>query len=143
MIRKLEKRDLEKVSKIWLDCNILAHNFINSNYWKSNFAEVKKLLEKAECYVYLNDENEVLGFIGLDNEYIQGIFVYSKIQSNGIGKKLLDFVKQNKSKLSLNVYQKNMRAIKFYKREAFKIIKEDFDENTGEKEYFMIWENKY
>lgn len=140
MIRKLKKSDIDEVSRIWLDINILTHNFIDSSYWKSNFYGVKKLLEEAECYVFVNDMNEVLGFIGLDNEYIQGIFVCKSFQSNGIGKKLLDFVKENKSNLTLNVYQKNIRAIRFYERENFKIIKEDFDDNTCEKEYFMKWE---
>lgn len=63
MIRKLKKSDIDEVSRIWLDINILTHNFIDSSYWKSNFYGVKKLLEEAECYVFVNDMNEVLGFI--------------------------------------------------------------------------------
>ena len=61
------------------------------------------------------------------------------MQSRGIGKRLLDFVKTKKTELRLNVYQKNMRAIRFYQREGFKILREGMDEATGEKDYEMTW----
>lgn len=139
MIRKLRKDDIEQVSKIWLDTNINAHNFIDKNYWKDNFEIVKDLFFKAEIYVYANDANIIQGFIGLDDNYIEGIFVCENAQSQGIGKQLVDYVKKFKSNLSLKVYKKNIRAIKFYQRESFEIKNESIDEDTGEKEYFMEW----
>lgn len=79
---------------------------------------------------------------GLSDKYIEGIFVSDEVQSHGIGKLLLDYVKDRKAKLSLNVYQKNTRAIHFYQREGFKIQQEGLDEATGEKEYVMLWKPK-
>ena len=37
MIRKMEKSDLDRVSKIWLDTNIKAHDFIPAQYWEKNY----------------------------------------------------------------------------------------------------------
>ena len=71
---------------------------------------------------------------------IEGIFINSEAQSRGLGKSLLDFVKEKKERLHLNVYQKNTRAINFYKKEGFKIESTTIDEITKEKEYFMVWE---
>ena len=68
------------------------------------------------------------------NQYIEGIFVSDEMQSCGIGKLLLDYVKDKKVSLRLNVYQKNARAISFYQREGFIIQCEGLDEATGEKE---------
>ena len=65
------------------------------------------------------------------------------MQSHGIGKKLLDYIKNKKTKLQLNVYQKNVRAILFYQRERFIIQSEQLDESTGEKEYVMSWESNF
>ena len=98
------------------------------------------MLGQAEVYVY-EEENEIQGFVGLDNDYIAGLFVRSGMQSNGIGKQLLDFVKDVKQQLRLNVYQKNTGAVRFYQREDFLVQRESTDENTGEKEYVMIWSN--
>ena len=141
MIRALQKADIERVAEIWLDSNLKAHHFIPEQYWKSNFGLVKKMLSQAEVYVY-EEDRDIQGFTGLNGEYIEGIFVSAVMQSQGIGKMLLDYVKSKKEKLLLNAYQKNVRAINFYRREGFQIQCEGLDEITGEKDYVMIWQRK-
>ena len=131
MIRELQKADITKVADIWLDTNIKAHNFISAQYWESNYELVKEMLLQAEVYV-CERNGEIQGFIGLNGDYIEGFFVCDRLQSQGIGKLLLDFVKESRTQLSLNVYQKNTRAIHFYQREGL-------DEATGEKDYVMTW----
>lgn len=141
MIRELRKVDINKVAEIWLDTNIKTHYFISAQYWKSNFELVKELLLQATVYVY-EDKQEIQGFIGLSNEYIEGIFVSAEMQSQGIGKILLNYVKGKRNKLILNVYQKNTRTISFYQREGFEIQYSGLDEATGEKDYVMAWQQK-
>ena len=141
MIRELRKVDINKVAEIWLDTNIKTHYFISAQYWKSNFELVKELLLQATVYVY-EDKQEIQGFIGLSNEYIEGIFVSAEMQFQGIGKILLNYVKGKRNKLILNVYQKNTRAISFYQREGFEIQYSGLDEATGEKDYVMAWQQK-
>ena len=141
MIRELRKVDINKVAEIWLDTNIKTHYFISAQYWKSNFELVKELLLQATVYVY-EDKQEIQGFIGLSNEYIEGIFVSAEMQSQGIGKILLNYVKGKRNKLILNLYQKNTRAISFYQREGFEIQYSGLDEATGEKDYVMAWQQK-
>ena len=141
MIRELRKADINKVANIWLNTNITAHYFIPVQYWKSNFELVKELLLQATVYVY-EDKQEIQGFIGLSDEYIEGIFVSAETQSQGIGKILLNYVKGKRNKLLLNVYQKNARAISFYQREGFEIQCNGIDEATGERDYVMAWQRK-
>ena len=138
MIRKLRKTDLDEVAYIWLHTNKKAHDFIADTYWDEHFEMVEGMLGDAEIYVF-EEQGQIKGFVGLDGEYIAGIFVREKEQSLGIGKQLLDFVKSLKGQLKLNVYQKNERAIKFYTREQFEIQDEQTDEATGEAEYLMLW----
>ena len=138
MIRKLRKTDLDEVEYIWLHTNKKAHDFIAETYWDEHFEMVEGMLGDAEIYVF-EEQGQIKGFVGLDGEYIAGIFVREKEQSLGIGKQLLDFVKSLKGQLKLNVYQKNERAIKFYTREQFEIQDEQTDEATGEAEYLMLW----
>ena len=138
MIRKMEKKDLDRVSKIWLDTNIKAHDFIPAQYWEKNYEPVKEMLPQAEVYVW-EEKGQIQGFAGLYEEYIAGIFVPEQAQSKGIGGQLLNYIKGRKPYLSLKVYQKNIRAVKFYKREGFQIKEESTDQETGEKEYTMEW----
>ena len=141
MIRDLQNADIHRVADIWLETNLKAHCFIPAQYWKNNFELVKELLLQAEVYVYESDER-IQGFIGLSGQYIEGIFVSDAMQSQGIGTLLLNYVKNRKPKLLLDVYQKNTRAISFYKREDFEIQGESLDEATGEKDYLMVWQQK-
>ena len=116
---------------------LLYHYYFS---WTDNYEMVRSVLPQAEIYVYENDATKQIdGFIGLSNEYIEGIFVREGIQSNGIGKQLLEYAKCVKSNMSLCVYQENTRAIQFYQREQFVIQSENIDDNTNQKEYVMIW----
>lgn len=138
MIRKYNKKDLSQVMEIWLNENIIAHKFISKEYWEYNFKYVKDIIPNSEIYIY-EIENKIMAFIGLNNNYIEGIFVKKQVQSKGIGKQLINYVKNLKKELNLNVFQKNLNAINFYKNLGFKIIDESIDINTNEEEYLMKW----
>lgn len=139
MIRKFRNEDLEQIMQLWLQSNIQAHSFIEKTYWKSHYNEVRKMLPEAEIYVFDSGEG-ILGFLGLQEDYIAGIFVEENSRGRGIGKHLLHCAKQNRDSLSLHVFTKNERAVRFYEKEGFKITGEQSDEETGEREYVMGWE---
>ena len=124
--------------QIWKNENIKAHKFISKEYWENNYSYVKEILPNAEIYVYVIEEN-IVGFVGVNQNYIEGIFVDINNQYNGIGTLLLNKVKENKTNLILNVYKKNKKAINFYKKNNFIITSESIDKNTNEIEYTMTW----
>lgn len=140
IVREFKQEDLQRVMELWLNVNIKAHPFIAREYWISNFNMVKSILPEAEIYIY-QDQNDIQGFVGLDDGNIAGIFVSSNMQSKGIGKSLIEKCKTMSPTLSLNVYEKNKRAVGFYLREGFIVDKKQINKNTGEMEYFMVWEN--
>lgn len=138
MIRSFETNDLSRVIELWLETNKQAHDFIENTYWEGKYAEVKKMMPAAELYVY-EENNAILGFVGLMDTYLAGIFIDTTYQSRGIGKQLVDAAKDSKERLLLQVYTKNKRAVSFYSREGFSIIEEKVDEATEEAEYVMEW----
>ena len=137
MIRKMHVSEIDTVTKIWLDGNLEAHNFINPNYWINYLPEVKEEFKTAEIYVYV--EKKVKGFVGLNEDYIAGIFVAKDARDQGIGKQLLDFLKNNHTKLSLDVYDRNKLARKFYERNNFVVDSSNIDSENDEKEYRLVW----
>ena len=140
MIRAFKESDLSAIMKIWLDTNIKTHHFISEEYWTNNYDLVKEMLPKAEIYVYEDEiTNRIDGFIGLTNSYIAGLFVKDTAQSKGIGKQLLDYANSIKSEMSLSVYQENIGAVHFYKREQFQIQSKSVDDNTNVNELIMTW----
>lgn len=139
MIREYRETDLDRIMNLWLETNICAHDFIDENYWRSNYDQVRQMMPEATLYVY--EVNTIKGFIGLSGNYIAGIFVETDSQSKGIGKGLLDYVKERNKELILHVYKKNKRAVNFYLREGFVIDSEQMDKNTNEIELVMKWVN--
>lgn len=139
MVRNFKNADIDKIMEIWLNSNIEAHNFIDKSYWEKNFEMVKNALPQAEIYIY-EENNNIMGFAGLVENYIAGIFVEKNFREKGTGKKLLDYAKSIKNNLTLNVYEKNIDAVKFYKREGFIVEKFGIDKSTDEKEFMMSWE---
>ena len=101
MIRKLLNGDVDRVADIWLKTNLKAHYFISNRYWTSNYELVKEMVSQSEVYVFEADKM-IQGFVGLNDEYIEGIFVAEEMQSCGIGKLLLDYIKDKKVRLQLN-----------------------------------------
>lgn len=138
MIRNYKPADLDEIMKIWLDANIQTHNFIGRQYWLANYNTVRAAIPQANVYIYEHDR-QVLGFAGVSNNYIEGIFTAPREQSKGIGAALLNTLKQQYASLTLRVYQKNSRAIRFYVREGFTQISKQIDAATGETEFTMIW----
>lgn len=141
MIRKFKENDIEAIMQIWKKENIEAHKFISKQYWEKNYNYVKEILPNAEIYVYTLKE-KIVGFIGLQDNYIAGIFIEINSQNKGIGTALLNKVKQNRKELKLRVYEKNTKAMEFYKKNGFIVINRNIEEDTKEIEYYMIWKIK-
>lgn len=141
MIRKMKDNDISAVSEIWLNENIRAHSFIDNAYWISNLEYVKEALKQAEVYVYERG-GDIVGFIGLNGNYIEGIFVDRAFQSEGIGSALIEYAKAKYAILTLNVYEKNKKALSFYIKQGFEITDKATDKNTNETEVKMTWKKK-
>jgi len=137
MIRKMGPTEVDVVGDIWLNGNLEAHDFIDKNYWINHLDEVKEQFKQADIYVY--DSQGIQGFAGLTDNYIAGIFVKKEARNQGIGKQLLDYLKQRYDKLTLDVYAKNKSAFKFYQNNDFRISVESIDEDSNEKDYQMVW----
>lgn len=138
MIRKFKEEDLNSVMNIWLNENIKAHWFVDENYWKNNYKLVKKMIPKAQIYV-AEENGEINGFIGINDCFIEGLFVDEAYQGKGIGRALLNEAKERYDKLELSVYAKNERAVSFYEANGFEIKSKGVDESTLELECTMMW----
>ena len=70
-----------------IKCELVV-DFISEQYWINNYELVKEMLPQAEVYVFEVDKM-IQGFVGLNNEYIEGaISFYQKegfiIQCEGL-----------------------------------------------------------
>lgn len=140
MIRRSREGDIEKLLNIWLRASIQAHDFVPKEYWEKMKPLVKKYyLPNSDSFVY-EDKHKIKGFISIiDDKHIGALFVDPEFQNQKVGSKLIKYAKKIYSELSLKVYTKNVRALRFYQNNGFKIIAEQQDEGTGEEELLMSW----
>lgn len=92
---KITEKELDRIIDIWLVSNIEAHPFVDQAYWKSHQEEVREALPHSDLSYYEID-GEIVGFIGIVDGYIAGIFVDSQYRGKRIGKQLLDDAKAKK-----------------------------------------------
>ena len=141
IIRKFNEFDLKRVMRIWYDGNLEAHDFIDKNYWERNFGFVKRSLPESEVYVYEID-GYVVGFVGIDEGYIAGLFVDKEYRGVGIGTKLIEYVKELYEFFTLHVFENNYGAVTFYENRGLIKKEESVHEDLGEVEYLMYYRRK-
>lgn len=138
-INKLENNDIMEVVELWYETSIQSHDFISPNYWENNKDAMATIyLPNSETYVAIKSDN-IVGFIAMTENYLAAIFVKNNMKRNGIGKNLLNYIKERRKTIQLKVYKKNINSISFYKTQGFKVISEELEEITNELELEMEW----
>ena len=139
MIRPLCAEDLDTAVSIWYSASIKAHDFIPEEFWSSQKQNMRDLyLPNCKSWVYEKD-NCILGFISYYEGDMPAIFVDPASQSQGVGTKLLEHLKQRYDMLTLTVYAENEKTHQFYIRHGFTDIGKNTCEHTGHEQYAMIW----
>ncbi len=140
MIQGYKKEDLQAIIDIWYEASINAHDFIDNRYWASKIDDMRNIyIPMSETYVY-KDSSGIKGFVSLNENSLEALFVSPLCQNTGVGKELINKAKELRDSLTLSVYKENQRAERFYKKMGFCKVKEQIDENTGHVEIVMHWE---
>lgn len=95
----------------------------------------------GEQTVFLLEEGErLLGFIAYDQHWLHHLYIHPNEIGKGYGARLLKIALQNASILQLWAFQKNTRAIEFYKKHGFIVVKETDGSKNEEKEPDVLME---
>ena len=135
MIRAFIEEDCKAVMDIWLSGNLDAHDFIPASFFTERFDEVSAAIREAEVYVF--DDEEVRGFIGLQDTYVAGLFVRADSRGKGIGTALLSHAVRGKGGLSVHVFSGNEPALRFYRKNGFVRVSSAVNAEAGEQEILL------
>ncbi|WP_039057888.1 N-acetyltransferase [Enterobacter sp. Bisph1] len=140
MIRGWRNKNVSPLLSLWMESTRFAHPFIDVRYWQESEALVRDdYLPMAKTWVW-EAHGELQGFISvMDEQFIGALFVRPAAIGQGIGKALMEHVKQRYSRLSLEVYQKNLRAVNFYHAQGFRIEGSAWQEETLHPTWIMNW----
>lgn len=144
-IRRAQVKDIPTIMKL-LSQVLEIHASIRPDIFKPGTTkytndELAKLIkdDQKPIYVAVNDEDEVLGYVFTQLQeqpfstnmvqfksiFIDDLCVDSAARSQGVGRALLDFVKEEGKRLgcyeiTLNVWAGNDSAIRFYEKNGLK-----------------------
>lgn len=129
-LSEVSAQQLDQIMAIWLASNLEAHDFVPASYWQENFALVKQLMPQAELTVVQVD-GKIVGFAGMQEDYLAGIFIDSAYRHLGFGTQLLTHLQARHAVITLNVFDQNLQAKQFYQRHGFHLAQKQFDEELG------------
>lgn len=150
MIRQMRKDDLGRVEKIWYQESVHVHNWMDDpdKFWDKRRQDFRDTIKQSDVKLVYDEDDIIKGFIIKRQNYIPEIFVdhqhraYPNGKSRKIGTALVGYLKASTSVLTVSVYMLNHKAIKFYIKNDFVIIKLYTETETGFTKFLMEWKKE-
>lgn len=130
-IVKCQTEDYVELSAIWERSVRATHDFLD----EAAIVEIKAALipdyfPNVELYAVANNEDSLVGFIGLRDDMIEMLFIDSDCRGHGYGSMLIDFAK-GRGATKVDVNEQNPLALTFYLAKGFRIIGRDDTDEAG------------
>jgi len=114
-----------------------THDFLN----ESGIRHYKPLIlqqyfDQLDLFCVSNNQH-IQGFIGLDRQLVQMLFIHPRARGLGLGKALLKFAIEHYGINMVDVNEQNEQAVGFYKHLGFEIV-ERFEQDATGKPYPIL-----
>lgn len=116
------EQDHEQLVRIWESAVRATHTFLEEHHIQFYRDMVGEILEQRQVEVWeaLNTEQQPVGFIGLQNNVIEMLFVDPSQHGQGVGRLLIEHTIELKGyHLKVDVNEQNAGAAQFYKKMGF------------------------
>lgn len=120
IIRQALAADHPRLLDIWLRAVRATHHFLQPSDIDALMPQLRNVyLPAVELWVAVDLEDKPLGFIGLNENHVEMLFVDPDLHGQGIGRALLDFCRRSRDTLSVDVNEQNPQAVGFYLHYGF------------------------
>lgn len=121
-IRQATPHDHPALQELWLRSVQATHTFLTNKDIERLYPLVRDhALPALELWLITADSGEIMGFMGLDGNKLEAIFLDPPFFRQGAGKHLLKHAEQLKGYLTVDVNEQNPEAIQFYLANGFRI----------------------
>lgn len=132
MISKAHDSEFVYLFDIWEQSVKATHDFVS----KSDFELIKDEVipigfTMVDLYVYKNQSGKILGFIGINNNKVEMLFISPMHFGKGIGSLLLDYAISEFNIEMVDVNEQNQKALEFYQKKGFKIVSRSALDSMG------------
>jgi len=118
-IRPSTKNDVDRVLEIWRDAVDATHGFLPQEDRVAIEAEVVSFLPDAPLWVAVDEQNKPLGWMLLDEDRMEALFIDPVSRGEGVGRALVQHALSLRSPIFTDVNEQNLQAVGFYEHLGF------------------------
>ena len=120
---------------LWEDSVRVSHTFLNKQHIAEIKPEVKAALQSSQNIIVATDKKDFLGFIGVEDNKIEMLFVASKSFRKGVGKALLKEALEQYLKdypyILVDCNEQNAQGLAFYESLGFEVVGRSEKDSAG------------
>jgi len=131
LVERIKHKDYAEVVQVWEASVRATHDFLTEadiQYFKPLI--LNQYLDAVDLFC-INDQNNILGFLGVDDQKIEMLFVLPDATGRGIGKALCEYAINHLNVYEVDVNEDNSNAVQFYKHMGFVVASRSPLDNTG------------
>lgn len=115
---------IEQLLNIWEASVRATHLFLSDAEVNQIKSYVPQALKDVEHLIVMETENgETLGFMGIENQRLEMLFLSPAERGKGLGRQLLQYGMKNYGLQELTVNEQNPQAVGFYEHLGFETYK--------------------
>ena len=119
-IRRAIPADREVLLAIWLRSVRATHAFLNEEDIHAFLPVVRDVaLPNLELWILSANSGEAMGFLGMDGNKIEALFLSPEFLRQGGGRLLVEHARRRKGELTVDVNEQNSDARRFYEACGF------------------------
>ncbi|OME46894.1 GNAT family N-acetyltransferase [Paenibacillus odorifer] len=123
---------LNRLLNIWESSVRHTHLFLTEQDIDALRPLVTQALEGiSDLFAFTDDEEQLIGFIGVQNNKIEMLFVEPAVMGKGVGKALVAYVMQELDVHLVDVNEQNPQALGFYEHMGFQVFERSALDEQG------------
>lgn len=119
-LRQATPADADRLMDIWRSSVDATHDFLHPDDRVAIEAEVHAFLPQAPLWLAVDAHHTVQGFMLLEGDKLEALFVSAQARGRGVGKKLVMFALATQPHLATDVNAQNAQALGFYLHLGFR-----------------------
>lgn len=117
---------------VWEDSVRTTHDFFTEEALLAIKQYVPKALEEVPHLIVAEKDGRIYGFMGIERDRLEMLFLASEARGKGIGKALLTFGIEVFGVQQLTVNEQNPQAVGFYEHMGFEVMKRTACDEQGQ-----------
>jgi putative acetyltransferase len=122
-LRASRPDDIEAMFEVWYTAVLATHDFLA----RADFAEICVLVRRDylphhDFMVAVDGNNRVIGFLRLDGDEIESLFIAPAFRKQGLGRRFVAEAALRAETLEVEVNLQNRQAVGFYEAMGFRAI---------------------